>query len=159
MANVSGERKRKRFEECVVDSSPPLPERCWFVVLLHYCAGTSFFSIWFTSISFWSLRYPARILRREAWREEVECDKCSKPYIVQSDWKAHSKICSTKGNVGLIFTKGDLKEVSQEVGAPAVGLVVPIDVVVPPGSTGLDPSRASLFQVCNLGLKELGFPF
>ncbi|KAL5721091.1 hypothetical protein ACHQM5_013695 [Ranunculus cassubicifolius] len=41
------------------------------------------------------------------------------------------------GNVGLIFTKGDLKEVSEEVskykvGAPArVGLVAPIDVVVP----------------------------
>ncbi|MQL41449.1 50S ribosomal protein L10, partial [Escherichia coli] len=49
------------------------------------------------------------------------------------------------GNVGLIFTKGDLKEVSEEVakykvGAPArVGLVAPIDVVVPPGNTGLDP--------------------
>ncbi|KAH7548396.1 hypothetical protein JRO89_XS14G0114100 [Xanthoceras sorbifolium] len=41
-----------------------------------------------------------------------------------------------QGNVGLIFTKGDLKEVREEVakykvGAPArVGLVAPIDVVV-----------------------------
>ncbi|KAJ8443887.1 hypothetical protein Cgig2_032711 [Carnegiea gigantea] len=56
------------------------------------------------------------------------------------------------GNVGLIFTKGDLKEVSEEiakykVGAPArVGLVAPIDVVVPPGNTGLDPSQTSFFQ-------------
>ncbi|KAF7823460.1 60S acidic ribosomal protein P0-like [Senna tora] len=34
------------------------------------------------------------------------------------------------------------------LGAPArVGLVVPIDVVVPSGSTGLDPSQTSLFQV------------
>ncbi|KAL3828353.1 hypothetical protein ACJIZ3_017155 [Penstemon smallii] len=56
------------------------------------------------------------------------------------------------GNVGLIFTKGDLKEVSEEVskykvGAPArVGLIAPIDVVVPPGNTGLDPSQTSFFQ-------------
>ncbi|TMW96192.1 large ribosomal subunit protein uL10-like [Solanum lycopersicum] len=63
------------------------------------------------------------------------------------------------GNVGLIFTKGDLKEVSDEVskykvGAPArVGLVAPIDVVVPPGNTGLDPSQTSFFQVLNIPTK------
>ena len=63
------------------------------------------------------------------------------------------------GNVGLIFTKGDLKEVSEEVakykvGAPArVGLVAPIDVIVPPGNTGLDPSQTSFFQVLNIPTK------
>uniref|UniRef100_A0A7N0TPF6 60S acidic ribosomal protein P0 n=1 Tax=Kalanchoe fedtschenkoi TaxID=63787 RepID=A0A7N0TPF6_KALFE len=64
-----------------------------------------------------------------------------------------------QGNVGLIFTKGDLKEVSEEVakykvGAPArVGLVAPIDVIVPPGNTGLDPSQTSFFQVLNIPTK------
>ncbi|KAF5744519.1 60S acidic ribosomal protein P0 [Tripterygium wilfordii] len=63
------------------------------------------------------------------------------------------------GNVGLIFTKGDLKEVREEVakykiGAPArVGLVAPTDVVVPPGNTGLDPSQTSFFQVLNISTK------
>lgn len=63
------------------------------------------------------------------------------------------------GNVGLIFTKGDLKEVSDEVSkykvaAPArVGLVAPTDVVVPPGNTGLDPSQTSFFQVLNIPTK------
>lgn len=63
------------------------------------------------------------------------------------------------GNVGLIFTKGDLKKVSEEVskykvGAPArVGLVAPVDVVVPPGNTGLDPSQTSFFQVLNIPTK------
>ncbi|CAL0301498.1 unnamed protein product [Lupinus luteus] len=63
------------------------------------------------------------------------------------------------GNVGLIFTKGDLKEVSEvvskyKVGAPArVGLVAPIDVIVPPGNTGLDPSQTSFFQVLNIPTK------
>ncbi|XVF24062.1 hypothetical protein REPUB_Repub13aG0094400 [Reevesia pubescens] len=64
-----------------------------------------------------------------------------------------------QGNVGLIFTKGDLKEVGEEVakykvGAPArVGLVAPIDVVVPPGNTGLDPSQTYFFQVLNIPTK------
>ncbi|XP_022765028.1 60S acidic ribosomal protein P0 [Durio zibethinus] len=64
-----------------------------------------------------------------------------------------------QGNVGLIFTKGDLKEVTEEVakykvGAPArVGLIAPIDVVVPPGNTGLDPSQTSFFQVLNIPTK------
>ncbi|KAK4355991.1 hypothetical protein RND71_024962 [Anisodus tanguticus] len=59
-----------------------------------------------------------------------------------------------QGNVRLIFTKGDLKEVSGEVskykvGGPArVGLVAPIDVVVPPGNTGLDPSQTSIDVSC-----------
>ncbi|XP_042512617.1 60S acidic ribosomal protein P0-like [Macadamia integrifolia] len=63
------------------------------------------------------------------------------------------------GNVGLIFTKGDLKEVREEVakykvGAPArVGLVAPVDVIVPPGNTGLDPSQTSFFQVLNIPTK------
>eukprot|EP00271_Cylindrocystis_brebissonii_P014791 TRINITY_DN36337_c0_g1_i1.p2 TRINITY_DN36337_c0_g1~~TRINITY_DN36337_c0_g1_i1.p2 ORF type:complete len:329 (+),score=97.68 TRINITY_DN36337_c0_g1_i1:200-1186(+) len=64
-----------------------------------------------------------------------------------------------QGNVGLIFTKGDLKEVTEEVakykvGAPArVGLVAPSDVIVPPGNTGLDPSQTSFFQVLNIPTK------
>ncbi|KAF6158617.1 hypothetical protein GIB67_040131 [Kingdonia uniflora] len=63
------------------------------------------------------------------------------------------------GNVGLIFTKGDLKKISEEVakykvGAPArVGLVAPNDVVVPPGNTGLDPSQTFIFQVLNIPTK------
>ncbi|KAK4732740.1 hypothetical protein R3W88_025728 [Solanum pinnatisectum] len=63
------------------------------------------------------------------------------------------------GNVGLIFTKGDLKEIKEEVakykvGAPAcVGLVAPVDVIVPPGNTGLDPTQTSFFQVLNIPTK------
>jgi len=46
-----------------------------------------------------------------------------------------------------------LSKFSIQLGAPArVGLVAPIDVAVPPGNTGLDPSQTSFFQVnfCNL---------
>jgi hypothetical protein len=46
----------------------------------------------------------------------------------------------------------------KQVGAPArVGLVAPIDVVVPPGNTGLDPSQTSFFQVCHLNLMMIMF--
>ena len=56
------------------------------------------------------------------------------------------------GNVGPIFTKGDLKEVDEEVakykvGAPArTGLVAHIDAIAPPGNTGLNlaHTRASI---------------
>ncbi|XP_021715503.1 60S acidic ribosomal protein P0-like [Chenopodium quinoa] len=64
-----------------------------------------------------------------------------------------------QGNVGLIFTKGDLKEVREElgkykVGAPArVNLVAPVDVIIPPGNTGLDPSQTSFFQILNIPTK------
>ncbi|PWA71827.1 hypothetical protein CTI12_AA278310 [Artemisia annua] len=71
-----------------------------------------------------------------------------------------------QGNVGLVFTEGDLKEVSEVVASirvfvcafrvvalARVGLIAPIDVVVPPGNTGLDPSQTSFFQVLNIPTK------
>ncbi|KAL9998634.1 putative 60S ribosomal protein L10P, insertion [Helianthus debilis subsp. tardiflorus] len=73
-------------------------------------------------------------------------------------WTVFDVKCSD-GNVGLIFTKGDLKEVCEEiakykVGAPArVGQVAPVDVVVPLGNIGLDPSQTS-FQI-NKGTVEI----
>ncbi|KAK4403371.1 60S acidic ribosomal protein P0 [Sesamum angolense] len=58
------------------------------------------------------------------------------------------------GNVGLIFTKGDLKEVARRLqNTSSCWLVAPIDVVVPPGNTGLDPSQTSFFQVLNIPTK------
>ncbi|RWV93694.1 hypothetical protein GW17_00043831 [Ensete ventricosum] len=50
--------------------------------------------------------------------------------------------------------KNYLNLLSLLVGAPArVGLVAPIDVVVPPGNTGLDPSQTSFFQLIKKGEK------
>jgi large subunit ribosomal protein LP0 len=57
-----------------------------------------------------------------------------------------------RGNVGFVFTKGDLKHVremilSNRVQAPAkAGALAPIDVVVPAGNTGLEPGKTSFFQ-------------
>ncbi|CAL5004245.1 unnamed protein product [Urochloa decumbens] len=86
--------------------------------------------------------------------------RCIKVYSEKTGNKAFDPLMDLLvGNVGLIFTKGDLKEVREEVakykvGAPArVGLVAPVDVVVPPGNTGLDPSQTSFFQVLNIPTK------
>merc|ERR1711920_535693 len=63
------------------------------------------------------------------------------------------------GNVGLVFTNGDLGEVREaietnRVPAPArVGAIAPIDVVVPKGPTGCDPGQTSFFQTLQIATK------
>ncbi|KAF7805106.1 protein indeterminate-domain 2 [Senna tora] len=47
---------------------------------------------------------------RKHGEKKWKCDKCSKRYAVQSDWKAHSKICGTreyKCDCGTIFSRRD----------------------------------------------------
>lgn len=64
-----------------------------------------------------------------------------------------------KGNVGFVFTNGDLGEIrevieSNRVPAPArVGSIAPCDVVVPAGPTGCDPGQTSFFQALQIGTK------
>eukprot|EP00727_Mastigamoeba_balamuthi_P000550 m51a1_g10492 putative 60S ribosomal protein P0 (316) ;mRNA; f:73517-74464 len=64
-----------------------------------------------------------------------------------------------KGNVGFVFTKGDLATVRNEltglkVAAPAkAGSIAPNDVVVPAGNTGLEPTQTSFLQALNIASK------
>jgi len=64
-----------------------------------------------------------------------------------------------KGNIGFVFTKGDLKEVrgkivSNRVAAPAkAGTMAPIDVIVPAGNTGMEPGKTSFFQALSVPTK------
>jgi len=64
-----------------------------------------------------------------------------------------------KGNVGFIFTNGDLKEIrekilSNKVAAPArAGAVAPADVFVPAGNTGMEPGKTSFFQALGVPTK------
>lgn len=63
------------------------------------------------------------------------------------------------GNVGLVFTAGNLVEVRDKinefkVGAPArAGVVAPLSVSIPAGPTGMDPSQTSFFQTLNIATK------
>jgi len=64
-----------------------------------------------------------------------------------------------RGNVGFVFTNGDLKDVrekilSNRVAAPArAGAVAPGDVFVPAGNTGMEPGKTSFFQALGVPTK------
>jgi len=67
-----------------------------------------------------------------------------------------------KGNVGFVFTKGDLAEVrtiilNNKVAAPAkAGAIAPLDgedVKIPAQNTGLGPEKTSFFQALNIPTK------
>jgi len=64
-----------------------------------------------------------------------------------------------RGNIGFVFTKGDLSRVrdkvaANKVAAPAkAGTVAPNDVVIPKGNTGLEPTQTALLQALNIPSK------
>jgi len=64
-----------------------------------------------------------------------------------------------KGNVGFVFTKGELSEIrsiitENKVAAPAkAGALCPDIVKVPPQNTGLGPEKTSFFQALNIPTK------
>ncbi|KAJ4622866.1 ribosomal protein P0 (A0) (L10E) [Exophiala dermatitidis] len=64
-----------------------------------------------------------------------------------------------KGNVGFIFTNGDLKTIrdkilANRVAAPArAGAIAPGDVYVPAGNTGMEPGKTSFFQALGVPTK------
>lgn len=64
-----------------------------------------------------------------------------------------------KGNVGFVFTRGNLKEVrdgilENKVPAPArAGSVAQVGVTIPAGLTGMEPTQTSFFQALNIPTK------
>lgn len=64
-----------------------------------------------------------------------------------------------RGNVGFVFTDGDLKEVrdlitANKVAAPAkAGAFAPADVSIPGGPTGMEPGKTSFFQALGIPTK------
>jgi len=64
-----------------------------------------------------------------------------------------------RGNIGFVFTKGDLNHVRKvitenRVRAPAkAGALAPVDVTVPAGNTGQPPDKTSFFQALGVPTK------
>lgn len=64
-----------------------------------------------------------------------------------------------RGNIGLVFTNADLKEVRDIVvgnrvkASAKVGLVAQSDIAIPAGSTGMDPNKTSFFQALGITTK------
>jgi large subunit ribosomal protein LP0 len=63
------------------------------------------------------------------------------------------------GNVGLVFTKGDLTKVRTKLTELKVeaqaktGATAPVDVIVPAGNTGQEPNKTSFFQALSIPTK------
>jgi large subunit ribosomal protein LP0 len=79
---------------------------------------------------------------------------------ILADFPAFEKLMPyLKGNIGFVFTSGDLKDireiiVSNKVAAPArPGAVAPVDVWVPAGNTGMEPGKTSFFQALSIPTK------
>ena len=64
-----------------------------------------------------------------------------------------------RGNIGFVFTSGDLKDIrdliiENKVAAPArAGAFAPRDVTVPSGNTGMEPGKTSFFQALGIPTK------
>lgn len=86
--------------------------------------------------------------------------KILKDYVEENPDTAVAQLEKTiRGNVGFVFTNGDLGEVREALEAnvrpaPArVGAIAPIAVVVPKGPTGCDPGQTAFFQTLQIATK------
>jgi len=63
------------------------------------------------------------------------------------------------GNIGLVFTNNDLKEVRETVisnrvkASAKIGLIAQNDISIPAGNTGMDPNKTSFFQALGITTK------
>jgi large subunit ribosomal protein LP0 len=73
--------------------------------------------------------------------------------------KVEALLSCIKGNVGFVFTHGDLSEIRDQikknvVAAPAkAGAIAPCDVVLPKQNTGLGPEKTNFFQALSIQTK------
>jgi len=64
-----------------------------------------------------------------------------------------------RGNIGFVFTNGDLSEVRNKLtelkveAAAKAGSISPVDVIVPAGNTGQEPTKTSFFQALSIPTK------
>jgi len=86
--------------------------------------------------------------------------KCLKDFVEENPGSPVEKLIEQcRGNVGFVFTNGDLGEVreileSNTRPAPArVGAVAPAKVIVPKGPTGCDPGQTAFFQTLQIATK------
>lgn len=86
--------------------------------------------------------------------------KCLKDFVEENPGSPVEKLIEQcRGNVGFVFTNGDLGEVreileSNTRPAPArVGAVAPVKVIVPKGPTGCDPGQTAFFQTLQIATK------
>jgi large subunit ribosomal protein LP0 len=86
--------------------------------------------------------------------------KCIREYMKNTgNRKLMTLLDLCRGNSGFFFTKGDVGALRKEITARQVqqpaksGAVAPIDVFVPPGPTGMEPTQTTFFQAMNIGTR------
>lgn len=79
--------------------------------------------------------------------------------VVAENPKLEAIVPCIYGNVGLVFTNGDLRAVrdimtaNRKQSAAKVGLVAQHDIYVPAGNTGIEPNKTSTFQALGINTK------
>ena len=86
--------------------------------------------------------------------------KCIREYAEENEGTPIAQLEELcRGNVGFVFTNGDLGEVREALEsnvrpAPAkVGGIAPSDVIIPKGPTGCDPGQTAFFQTLQISTK------
>uniref|UniRef100_A0A6U4HYH6 Large ribosomal subunit protein uL10-like insertion domain-containing protein n=1 Tax=Phaeomonas parva TaxID=124430 RepID=A0A6U4HYH6_9STRA len=86
--------------------------------------------------------------------------KCLGQFVAKNEGHPMEQLIDTLvGNVGFVFTNGDLNEVREVVmanvvPAPArVGAIAPVKVIIPPGPTTCGPEKTSFFQTLQIATK------
>ncbi len=79
--------------------------------------------------------------------------------VIAENSKLDAIVPCIKGNIGLVFTNGDLKDVRDRMlanrvqAAAKIGLTAQEDIFVPAGNTGMDPNKTSFFQALGISTK------
>jgi len=73
--------------------------------------------------------------------------------------KVEKLVDLVQGNVGFVFTKESIGTIREEItanrrnSAAKAGSIAPVDVIVPAGPTGMEPTMTSFFQSLNIATK------
>ncbi len=120
------------------------------------CAGAARAAGWRGSNGWWPLVRSRRALNSP----QTTIRKVINDYLKKNPEHPIENILEhVTGNIGFVFTSGDLSKVrdqiqANKVPAPArVGGIAPSDVFVEPGPTGCDPGQTQWFQALNIQTK------
>jgi large subunit ribosomal protein LP0 len=85
--------------------------------------------------------------------------KVMRAYVESGHPEFQALMDSIVGNVGLVFTNGDMRSMRNELtsyrvpAAAKAGVVAPSDVMIPAGPTGLEPTATAFLQALNIPSK------
>jgi len=102
------------------------------------------------------------LMGKNTLQKKVIANRASADGASNNDKAIFEKFCKEgliTGNCGLIFTNDDLASVQavitkNRIQAPArIGAISPVEVMIPAGNTGLEPTMTSFFQALNIATK------